>query len=169
MTVPIPQYGRSMPLTHQRAPASQATSGRPCRSRPDKGPGRAKKNGCGGKYTWVGRKALLDEANDQGSRELDAEDPNYDSDEQDLLLPRGHAEELQAYKQAVRPGGIRMQGFGTELTWWQLKKAPAGPAMRWGAVELQPCEDGLPAGAHPLWQHCRQALRCAVPAQVAGP
>ena len=72
------------------------------RSRSDRGAGKPKKNGCGGKYTWVGQKALVDEDADLGSGELDSEDPNYDSDEEDLLLPRSHAAELQAYKQSVR-------------------------------------------------------------------
>ena len=147
---------------------SQATSSRACRSRPDKGPGRAKKNGCGGKYTWVGRQALLDEADDPGSRELDAEDPNYDSDEQDLLLPRGHAEELQAYKQAVRPVCSVCRGWARagEPAWQRPQRAgwDAGPtahcracdvlgsggALRlrgWPPSRSRPCVPALRAGA----------------------
>ena len=96
------------------------------RTRPDRGAGRPKKNGCGGKYTWVGQKALQDLEADLGSGEVDAEDPNYDSEEEDLLLPRGHAEELQAYKQSVRLG-VQVVGCGV-ATGLMLAARVAGDA-----------------------------------------
>ena len=66
--------------------------------------GNPKKGGHGGKFTWHGGKGPdlgdIDDALDS-SADLDADDPNYDSDDAYMLLPRGHAEELQTYKKRV--------------------------------------------------------------------
>ena len=75
-----------------------------CRSRSSKVAGNPKKGGHGGKFTWHGGKGpdlgVLD--NEVDGDGLDAGDPNYDSEDEHMLLPRGHAEELAAYKAKAR-------------------------------------------------------------------
>ena len=62
--------------------------------------GKAKKGGAGGKYTWGG---MLTEDQD-GNVATDHNDPNYDSDEDGMAvsLQYEYAEDLQAYKLAVK-------------------------------------------------------------------